>query len=110
MKNWLPAFLGEFRVSRGRRKTAKRDAQHRFRPSLEMLEDRAVPSTMSSLAGNFNGTAIPAGDTIWFNSSLTASGLPKGAPATLHVVNESIDFSAGGVSYHLAVPNAEIVF
>src|SRR5205814_1281700 len=76
---------------------------------LEVLEDRLVPSTASAITANFNGTAIPAGSTIWFDAALTASGLPKGAPVTLHVVNESIDFTAGGTPYHVAVPNGVIV-
>src|SRR5437879_5053275 len=78
--------------------------------SLMQLEDRTVPSTVSSITGSFNGTKIPAGDTLWFNSALSVSGLPKATPATLHVVNETIDFTAGGTAYHLAVPNAVIVF
>src|SRR5262249_16919351 len=39
----------------------------------------------------------------------TASGLPKSAPATLHVLNGAIDFTAGGTAYHVPVPNGEIV-
>ena len=110
MKNWIPKLLGVLGVARSRKKPVTRVSHSRCRPTLECLEDRCVPSTMSSIAGNFNGTAIPAGGTVWFNSSLTASGLPKGAAATVHVVNESIDFTAGGTAYHLAVPNGVIVF
>src|SRR5947207_13207486 len=80
-----------------------------FRPALEVLEDRTVPSTVSSIAASFNGTAIPAGDTVWFESAFTASGLPKGAPVTIHVENGSIDFSVGSTPYHVAVPNGVIV-
>src|SRR5262249_15882771 len=76
----------------------------------ELLEDRCVPSTMSGITANFNGTAIPAGDSIWFSSALTVSGLPKTTTATVHVVNASIDFTASGNPYHLAVPDADIVF
>src|SRR5262245_28017809 len=84
-------------------------ARRRAQPGLEALEDRSVPSMVSSIAANFNGSAIPAGETVWFNASFTASGLPKGAPATVHVENGSIDFTAGGLAYHLAVPNGVIV-
>lgn len=95
---------------------ARRDPRRRARsksprwvPSLDVLEDRLALSTVSAINANFNGTPIPAGDSVWFNSALTVSGLGS-APVTLHVVNGSIDFAAGGKSYHLAVPNAEIVF
>src|SRR5262245_32714274 len=80
-----------------------------YKPNLELLEDRLAPSTVSSITTSFNGTVIPAGDTVWFNSAFTASGLPKAAPVTLHVENGSIDFTAGGTPYHVAVPNGVIV-
>jgi hypothetical protein len=86
-----------------------RAARKRFRPAVDVLEDRTVPTTSSAITANFNGTAIPAGGTVWFNSCFTASGLPKAAPVTLHVVSAAIDFTAGGTPYHLAVPNAVIV-
>ena len=112
MQNWVRSLLRPIHAVLGTKKTSSKAkaARQRCRPTLECLEDRCVPSTMSSIAGNFNGTAIPAGDTVWFNSSLTATGLPKGAAATVHVVNQSIDFTAGGAAYHLAVPNGVIVF
>jgi hypothetical protein len=78
------------------------------RPALEALEDRAVPSTVSSITANFNPTAIPAGDTLWFSSVLQAGGLPS-SPVTVHVVNASISFTAAGTAYHVPVPNGVIV-
>ena len=86
-----------------------RSPRPRWRLELEGLEDRSVPSTTSSLAANFNGTAIPAGDTVWFNAVFSATGLPKSAPVTLHVVNGEIDFTAGSTPYRVAVPNGVIV-
>jgi hypothetical protein len=74
-------------------------------PALEILEDRCTPSTTSSIVGSFNGTAIPAGDTIWFNSAFTAANLPKGTTVTVHVENAAVDFTSGGVAYHVAIPN-----
>jgi hypothetical protein len=44
------------------------------RPTLEVLEDRAVPSGFSAIQATFNATSIPAGDTIWFNSAVKVSG------------------------------------
>jgi hypothetical protein len=87
----------------------RRTHNNRCHLMVENLEDRLVPSTVSSIAGNFNGTAIPAGSTVWFNSCFTASGLPKSGQVTLHADNAAIDFTAGGVAYHVAVPNGLIV-
>jgi hypothetical protein len=72
------------------------------RPRLESLDDRITPS-VSSITANFNGAAMPAGTTLWFNSSFKVSGLgPQGA--TLHVNHASVTSSAFGV----AVPDAVI--
>jgi hypothetical protein len=101
--NWLSHLLSS-REKAGRRRPGG------LRPSLETLEDRTVPSTTSSITANFNGAAIPAGDTVWFSSTVTASGLPKAAPVELHVVNASISFTSGGTPYQVPVPNGVIVF
>jgi hypothetical protein len=37
------------------------------RLTLESLEDRCVPSGLSSITSNFNGTPIAAGASLWFN-------------------------------------------
>ena len=37
------------------------------RPTLEPLEDRALPSGFSAIQANFNATRIPAGDTVWIH-------------------------------------------
>jgi SdrD B-like domain len=76
----------------------------RCRPELEVLEDRWVPSTLSSITSNFNGTAIPADDFVWFNSVAKVQGVTS-APVTLHVVDQSITFTANGTPYSLSVPD-----
>jgi hypothetical protein len=77
---------------------------------VELLEDRSVPSTVSSLTANFNGTPIPGGDTLWFSSVMSVSGLPKSTSATVHVTNAQVSLTAGGTPYTVAVPDADIVF
>src|SRR5262249_22025322 len=94
--------------AKGPRGAARALRTPRWRPSLEALEDRMVLSTLSSITANFNGTAIPAGASVWFNGAFTATGLPK-TPVTVHVENGSIDFTSGGTAYHVPVPNGVIV-
>src|SRR5713226_3347194 len=109
MRNWFPTLVGTLGVAWGRKKTANSAAQNRCKPSLELLEDRTVPSTFSSIASNFNGTAISAGDSIWFNAAFKASGLGAG-PVSVHITGQTISFSAGGTSYNVNVPNSILNF
>jgi len=60
------------------------------------------------IESNFNGTAIPGGDTIWFNSVLKPSGASKGG--TIQFRNQKITFSAKGTPFTVSVPDSEIVF
>jgi hypothetical protein len=61
----------------------------------------------TSIVSNFNGTAIPAGDTIWFSSVFKPSGVGA-APVTLHVTNQSISFKASNTNYQVFVPDSTI--
>jgi len=65
----------------------------------------AVPVT-SSISSNFNGTAIGAGRTIWFNSHMKVTGLPAAQAVTISITNLTV--SLGGNTY--VVPNASITF
>jgi Concanavalin A-like lectin/glucanases superfamily len=47
----------------------------------------------TQIASNFNATAIPAGDTIWFNSVLKVHGLPPGQTTTLRFASQQIRFA-----------------
>jgi hypothetical protein len=76
------------------------------RPALEPLEDRTTP-TVSAITGNFNGTAIPAGDSLWFSSVAKVQNLPASGD-TLHVTNQTITFTANGVPYSFAVPDTTV--
>jgi hypothetical protein len=66
-------------------------------------------SITSSIVSNFNGTAVPAGDYIWFNSVLKASGLGS-SPVTITITGASITFTANGTTYTLPVPDARITY
>ena len=65
-------------------------------------------ATTSSNNSNFNGTAIRAGNFIWFNSNFAAKGVQNGTSITFS--NQSIVFTANGTNYNLPVPNAVITF
>jgi hypothetical protein len=81
----------------------------KWRPEVEGLEDRLQLSA-SSIVSNFNGTAIPAGDTVWFNSVMKVSGLGS-SPVTVHVTGGEIDFTPkGGSVQAVSVPDANITF
>ncbi len=77
--------------------------ERRYQPLLERLEDRLVPASLSSISGNFNGTAIPANDTLWFSSVAQVHGLGS-APATIELSNQSISFVATAPRSSTACP------
>ena len=68
-----------------------------FAPILEALEERALPSSTGVITSNFNGTAVSAGSSIWFNSVVKVSGVGS-AGATVHVDHSTIDYTVGGVT------------
>ena len=55
------------------------------------------PTTIQS---NFNGTAIPASDFIWFSAVLKVQGIPSGQTATVFFDSQDITFTANGFTYH----------
>jgi hypothetical protein len=65
--------------------------------------------TACSISSNFNGTSLGSGDFVWFNSVLNVNGLGS-APATISIINSTIQFTAGGTSYNVSVPDAAITF
>ena len=53
----------------------------------------------STISANFNGTAIPAGSSIWFTSVLTPAGQPM-IPSSIYVYSFTISFTANGTTYY----------
>lgn len=68
-------------------------------------------STNSHITANFNGTAISAGNTIWFNSVFKPNGIGS-AFTQLWVSQQTVQFTdaKSKVTYSLTVPNALITF
>ena len=63
----------------------------------------------SAITSNFNGTAIAAGDFIWFNAVLKVNGLST-SPTTIFVTHATITGTASGKTYLFTVPDSEITF
>ncbi len=68
----------------------------------------AMSGQGSAINSNFNGTAIPAGDWIWFTSVLKVHGLGS-QPVTIGFMG-SIEFSVDGTQYIVPVPSALVTF
>src|SRR5262249_5382349 len=60
----------------------------------------------TSQAANFNGTAIQAGNYLWFSSVISASGLSSTTATTIWFVDQTIAIG----SVVVPVPNASITF
>jgi hypothetical protein len=108
---FLARFLGSSVIGGGRGKSWQRataPARKSFKAEMELLEDRMVPSGITSITGNFNGTAIPGNDALWFSSVAKVQGLGSSG-ATLHITNQSIAFMAGSTPYQLSVPDAVVI-
>jgi hypothetical protein len=70
-----------------------------------MLTD---PATTSTIAADFNATPIDNGSTVWFSS--VAKVGPAGSATVVRVINQQIEFTAGGTAYSLEVPDAVLTF
>lgn len=62
----------------------------------------------SSIGSNFNGTAIPAGRSIWFSSVVKVSGLT--GPTRVFLRSATVQFTAAGNTYNVPVPDTTITF
>jgi uncharacterized repeat protein (TIGR01451 family) len=62
----------------------------------------------SSIASNFNGTAIAAGSTIWFNSNFKPTGVVDGTKITFNA--STINFTSNGTAVSVPVPAAVVTF
>jgi hypothetical protein len=74
------------------------------------LADGGTPNAClaNSIASNFNGTAIPGGDFIWFNSHLNASGVSNGA--TITFTNQTITLGANGKYGTFQIPDGQVIY
>jgi hypothetical protein len=73
---------------------------------IVLLVASAAADTIS-IGSNFNGTAITAGNTIWFNAVVNPALASNG---TLNFTGGTVTFSAGGTNYSVALPNSTITW
>src|SRR6266436_3058729 len=79
--------------------------------ALSLLSGTARAQVASSIASNFNGTAMAGTSFIWFTSHFKIGGATDPAVGTkLFVAGGKITFVANSLNYILNVPDAEITF
>ena len=64
----------------------------------------------STIASNFNGTPISAGDYVWFTSNFRVTNGLGSTPVTVQFTDGTIQFTANNQNYHVSVPNSTITF
>jgi hypothetical protein len=75
--------------------------------SLTVAESIVCPPI--SIASNFNGTPIRAGNVLWFNSVLKVNGLGA-TPVTISLRQATVKFTANNTPFTMSVPDADITF
>ncbi len=107
MQRTVPVFTWFNKLRSRTSRSAARSPGQKRTLACESLEDRTTP-TVSTITAGFNSDTIPAGDYIWFSSEAKVSGVGS-TPVTLHINNQTIDFTSNGNSYSLNVPDSTIV-
>ena len=69
------------------------------------LGELAQSGGWTSINSNFNGTAIPSGDTVWFSSVFKANGLGS-SPVNLQFTGQSISYALDGSTVTFSVPDS----
>ena len=70
----------------------------------------AAPTVVANLGWYFNHTKIASGNTLWFTSFITPSGVSTSSPVVVNMTNATIQFASGGTSYRVYVPNFTLTF
>jgi len=78
---------------------------------LPLASSAAGADSCTSASGsNFNGTAIAAGNFIWFNAVAKVKGIDVSSQTTIVFSGSTISFAAGATTYQLNVPDSTITF
>jgi RHS repeat-associated protein len=67
------------------------------------------PSAASTISFSFGGQSIAAGNNIWFTNVMTVGAIGS-SPVTVFVRSATIQFTASGKIYNLAVPDGNLVY
>ena len=76
---------------------------------LIYLGTDTIVTTQTETDCNFNGTAVPCPDYIWF-IAVGKLSTPALAPITIYIQNQHITFTASSVNYDLQVPDGATTF
>lgn len=74
------------------------------------LASSASGQVHSLISSNFNGTAIGAGRTIWFNSVLDPTLPSVSGDVSIWMTGSKVRFAAGGTNYTLNLPDSKVTF
>ncbi len=78
-------------------------------PALAAFGDKEVCKLETEICSNFNGTAIPAGRTVWFNA-VAKIVRPQNQPAVILVGRSIVTFTVGGTPQKVLIPPTRIEF
>lgn len=77
--------------------------------SITVTDGNCGSACTTSISKGFNGTPIPAGSYLWFNSVVKATGL-DGSPQILRFYDSTISFEVDGTTHVYPVPETTIEF
>jgi hypothetical protein len=58
----------------------------------------------------FDGTAIPANDTLWMPANIELPGFKSSSGATIYFTGQTVSYTANGTAYSFPVPNGSVTF
>jgi hypothetical protein len=67
-------------------------------------------TTQCVIPCNFNSSAIPGGDYIWFTCAVDPQGLSSTQSTTISCTGQTISFTCGGHNYSVPVPNGCLTY
>lgn len=77
-----------------------------FLLTFSFLMPLSALATTSTINSNFNGTSIPAGDTVWFSANIHLTGSLPSTPVNIYMVDGKISSAL----FNITVPNGQVFF
>jgi len=80
-------------------------------PLVTATEPRPACAYNTAIVSSFNGTAIPAGRTVWVSSKLKAKTSSLGTgETTIYFENALVQFAANNTAYAFVLPRAKVIY